>query len=107
MATDEGPGGADVDSVVVLDFGSQYSRLITRRVRDFHVYSELLPFDTPWTQIAARKPKAVILSGGPSSVYEDGSPHPDPALWTGGIPILGICYGLHLICLLYTSPSPR
>jgi GMP synthase (glutamine-hydrolysing) len=88
---------ADVDSVVVLDFGSQYSRLITRRVRDFHVYSELLPFDTPWTQIAARKPKAVILSGGPSSVYEDGSPHPDPALWTGGIPILGICYGLHLM----------
>ncbi len=88
---------ADVDSVVVLDFGSQYSRLITRRVRDFHVYSELLPFDTPWTQIAARKPKAIILSGGPSSVYEDGSPHPDPALWTGGIPILGICYGLHLM----------
>ena len=88
---------ADADSVVVLDFGSQYSRLIARRVRELDVYSELLPFDTPWSEIAARKPTAVILSGGPASVYEDGSPHPDPAIWTGGIPILGICYGLHLM----------
>jgi GMP synthase (glutamine-hydrolysing) len=87
----------DADSVVVLDFGSQYSRLIARRVRELDVYSELLPFDTPWSEIAARKPTAVILSGGPASVYEDGSPHPDPAIWTGGIPILGICYGLHLM----------
>jgi GMP synthase (glutamine-hydrolysing) len=91
------PLGADVDTVVVLDFGSQYSRLIARRVRELNVYSELLPFDTPWSQIAARKPVAVILSGGPSSVYEDGSPHPDPAIWTGGVPMLGICYGLHLM----------
>jgi GMP synthase (glutamine-hydrolysing) len=87
----------DADSVVVLDFGSQYSRLIARRVRELDVYSELLPFDTPWSEIAARKPTAVILSGGPASVYEAGSPHPDPAIWTGGIPILGICYGLHLM----------
>jgi GMP synthase (glutamine-hydrolysing) len=87
----------DVDSVVVLDFGSQYSQLIARRVRELNVYSELLPFDTPWAEIAARRPKAVILSGGPASVYEAGSPHPDPALWQGGIPILGICYGLHLM----------
>jgi GMP synthase (glutamine-hydrolysing) len=91
------PLGADVDTVVVLDFGSQYSRLIARRVRELNVYSELLPFDTPWPEIAARKPAAVILSGGPSSVYEDGSPHPDPAIWTGGVPMLGICYGLHLM----------
>jgi GMP synthase (glutamine-hydrolysing) len=91
------PLGADVDTVVVLDFGSQYSRLIARRVRELNVYSELLPFDTPWSEIAARKPAAVILSGGPSSVYEDGSPHPDPAIWTGGVPMLGICYGLHLM----------
>jgi GMP synthase (glutamine-hydrolysing) len=93
------PGEAigDVDSVVVLDFGSQYSQLIARRVREMNVYSELLPFDTSWSEIAARKPKAVILSGGPSSVYEAGSPHPDPEIWTGGIPILGICYGLHLM----------
>ena len=97
---DEGPVATpvgDVDTVVVLDFGSQYSRLIARRVRELNVYSELLPFDTPWSQIAARKPAAVILSGGPSSVYEDGSPHPDPAIWTGGVPVLGICYGLHLM----------
>jgi GMP synthase (glutamine-hydrolysing) len=87
----------DADSVVILDFGSQYSQLIARRVRELHVYSELLPFDTPWSEIAARKPSAVILSGGPASVYEAGSPHPDPALWTAGIPILGICYGLHLM----------
>jgi len=91
------PLGADVDTVVVLDFGSQYSRLIARRVRELNVYSELLPYDTPWPEIAARKPVAVILSGGPSSVYEDGSPHPDPAIWTGGVPMLGICYGLHLM----------
>ncbi|HEX7431321.1 MAG TPA: glutamine-hydrolyzing GMP synthase, partial [Candidatus Limnocylindrales bacterium] len=83
--------------VVVLDFGSQYSQLIARRVRELNVYSELLPFDTPWSVIASRKPVAVILSGGPASVYEDGSPHPDPGLWSGGIPILGICYGLHLM----------
>ena len=89
--------GADVDTVVVLDFGSQYSQLIARRVRELNVYSELLPFDTPWSEIAVREPKAVILSGGPASVYEAGSPHPDPALWSGGIPILGICYGLHLM----------
>ena len=93
----EAPSSTDVDSVVVLDFGSQYSRLIARRVRELHVYSELLPFDTPWSEIAARKPSAVILSGGPSSVYEEGSPHPDPAMWTGGVPILGICYGMHLM----------
>jgi GMP synthase (glutamine-hydrolysing) len=86
-----------VDSVVVLDFGSQYSQLIARRVRELNVYSELLPFDTPWSEIAAHKPTAVILSGGPASVYEAGSPHPDPALWTGGVPLLGICYGLHLM----------
>ncbi len=88
---------ADVDSIVVLDFGSQYSQLIARRVRELNVYSELLPFDTPWKEIAARRPKGVILSGGPASVYEEGAPHPDPAIWTSGIPILGICYGLHLI----------
>jgi GMP synthase (glutamine-hydrolysing) len=93
----EGPAGIDADSVIVLDFGSQYSQLIARRVRELNVYSELLPFDAPWSEIAARKPRAVILSGGPNSVYEPGSPHPDPALWTGGIPILGICYGMHLM----------
>jgi GMP synthase (glutamine-hydrolysing) len=88
---------AAADEVIVLDFGSQTAQLIARRVRELNVYSELLPFDTPWSDIAPRKPKALILSGGPSSVYEAGSPHPDPAIWTAGIPILGICYGMHLM----------
>jgi GMP synthase (glutamine-hydrolysing) len=93
-----GEGSAsEPDTVVVLDFGSQYAQLIARRVRELHVYSELLPFDTPWTEIERRRPRAVILSGGPASVYEEGAPRPDPALWTGGIPVLGICYGLHLM----------
>jgi GMP synthase (glutamine-hydrolysing) len=92
-----GATAGEIDTVVILDFGSQYSQLIARRVRELNVYSELLPFDTPWTEIAARKPKAVILSGGPNSVYESGSPHPDPQIWTAGVPLLGICYGLHLM----------
>jgi len=101
---DGGPGPVTLDEppikadeVVVLDFGSQYSQLIARRVRELNVYSELLPFDTSWEKIAARKPKAVILSGGPASVYEEGAPHPDPAIWSSGVPILGICYGMHLM----------
>jgi GMP synthase (glutamine-hydrolysing) len=103
---DDRPGGAvprgessasEPDTVIVLDFGSQYAQLIARRVRELHVYSELVPFDTPWERIARRRPRAVILSGGPASVYEEGAPRPDPALWTSGVPILGICYGLHLM----------
>ena len=93
----DGGASAGVDSVVVLDFGSQYSQLIARRVRELNVYSELLPFDTPWSEIVARRPKAVILSGGPASVYEADSPHPDPGIWSAGVPLLGICYGLHLM----------
>ncbi len=91
------PSASEPDTVVVLDFGSQYAQLIARRVREMHVYSELVPFDTPWAHIARRRPRAVILSGGPNSVYDEGAPHPDPALWQSGIPILGICYGLHLM----------
>ncbi|CAN5660133.1 glutamine-hydrolyzing GMP synthase [soil metagenome] len=85
------------DTVVVLDFGSQTAQLITRRVRELNVYSELLPFDTPWAELAQRSPRAVILSGGPASVYEEGAPRPDPLLWTAGVPMLGICYGLQLM----------
>jgi GMP synthase (glutamine-hydrolysing) len=86
------------DSVIVLDFGGQTAQLIARRVRELNVYSELLPFDTPWDEIARRAPRAVILSGGPMSVYEEGAPHPDPRIWNDpGMPILGICYGLQLM----------
>jgi GMP synthase (glutamine-hydrolysing) len=88
---------SEPDTVIVLDFGSQYAQLIARRVRELDVYSELLPFDTPWTEIERRRPRAVILSGGPNSVYDIGAPKPDPALWTGRVPVLGICYGLQLM----------
>ena len=85
------------DAVVVLDFGSQYSQLIARRVRELNVYSELLPHDTPLAELERRGARGVILSGGPASVYDDGAPKADPALWTGRLPVLGICYGLQLM----------
>jgi len=87
------------DTVVVLDFGSQFAQLIARRVRELNVYSELLPHDTPMAELERRGVKAVILSGGPSSVYDEGAPKADPALWSGRIPVLGICYGLQLMAL--------
>ena len=88
---------AEPDTVVILDFGSQFAQLIARRVRELNVYSVLLPHDTPWSEIVRRRPRALILSGGPSSVYDEGAPHPDPAIWSAGIPVLGICYGLQLM----------
>ena len=91
------PADRATDTVVVLDFGSQLAQLIARRVRELNVYSELLPHDTPWPEIERRAPRAIILSGSPNSVYDDGAPKPDPAIWTGGIPVLGICYGAQLM----------
>ncbi len=88
---------AEPDTVVILDFGSQFAQLIARRVRELNVYSVLLPHDTPWSEIERRNPKAIILSGGPSSVYDADAPKADPALWSGRIPVLGICYGLQLM----------
>ncbi|HUF07043.1 MAG TPA: glutamine-hydrolyzing GMP synthase [Candidatus Binatia bacterium] len=85
------------DTVAVLDFGSQFAQLIARRVRELNVYSELLPHDTTMAELERRGVKAVILSGGPASVYDDGAPRADPALWSGRIPVLGICYGLQLM----------
>ena len=85
------------DVVAVLDFGSQFAQLIARRVRELDVYSELLPHDTPMAELERRGVRAVILSGGPSSVYDESAPRADPALWSGRIPVLGICYGLQLM----------
>jgi GMP synthase (glutamine-hydrolysing) len=85
------------DTVAVLDFGSQFAQLIARRVRELNVYSELLPHDTPMAELERRGVKAVILSGGPSSVYDTDAPRADPAVWSGRIPVLGICYGLQLM----------
>ncbi|HEX5466629.1 MAG TPA: glutamine-hydrolyzing GMP synthase, partial [Candidatus Limnocylindrales bacterium] len=88
---------AEPDSVVVLDFGGQTAQLICRRIRELHVYSELLPHDTPWAEIERRRPRAIILSGGPASVYDPGAPRADPAIWSAGLPVLGICYGVQLM----------
>jgi GMP synthase (glutamine-hydrolysing) len=96
---DDRTDAPEPDSVVVLDFGSQFAQLIARRVRELNVYSELMPHDTPWSEIERRNPKAIILSGGPMSVYDEGAPKPDPAVWSGQIPVLGICYGAQLMAL--------
>jgi len=89
--------GKAEELVVVLDFGAQYNQLIARRIRECHVYCEILPSDTPTAEIAARMPKGIVFSGGPSSVYEEGAPLCDPALFELGVPILGICYGMQLM----------
>jgi len=85
------------DWIAILDFGSQYSQLIARRVREQQVYCELLRFDTPAAKLAARRPRGIILSGGPASVFEPKAPRGDPALFELGVPVLGICYGLQLM----------
>jgi GMP synthase (glutamine-hydrolysing) len=85
------------EAVVVLDYGGQYSQLIARRVRDCGVFSELLPHHLPLEEIVRRKPRGVILSGGPASVYADGAPALDRGLLELGVPVLGICYGMQLL----------
>ena len=91
------PAGERQGLVAVLDFGSQFAQLIARRVRELHVYSELLPHDTSLEELERRGASAVILSGGPNSVYDAGAPKPDPAIWSGRLPVLGICYGAQLM----------
>ncbi len=83
--------------ILILDFGSQYTQVIARRIRECQVYSEIIRFDTPAAEIAAMQPKGLILSGGPASVYDKGAPQVDPGIFSLGIPILGICYGLMLM----------
>ena len=84
-------------TVIILDFGSQYTQLVARRVRESRVYSKILPFNTPAKEIASLAPKGLILSGGPASVSDKKSPHPDKGIFKLGIPILGICYGIQAI----------
>ncbi len=79
--------------VLVVDFGAQYAQLIARRVREAHVYSEIVPHTMSVADMLAKEPAAIILSGGPSSVYEEGAPSVDPAIFEAGVPVLGICYG--------------
>src|SRR5258706_12638752 len=84
------------EQIVILDFGSQYTQVIARRVRECNVYSTIVHFNTPAAKIAAMKPRGIILSGGPSSVYAPDAPLPDKTIFELGVPVLGICYGVQL-----------
>jgi GMP synthase (glutamine-hydrolysing) len=98
------------ETVVILDFGSQYTQLIARRIRELGVYCEIHPYNTSISTIAGLKPRGIVLSGGPSSIYEEGAPHCDPGILELGAPVLGICYGLqHLSYFLggKVEPSSR
>jgi GMP synthase (glutamine-hydrolysing) len=86
-----------MEQIVILDFGSQYTQVIARRIRECNVYSVILRFDTPAGEICALAPKGIILSGGPASVFDSRAPKPDPEIFNLGIPVLGICYGLQLM----------
>jgi GMP synthase (glutamine-hydrolysing) len=97
-------------TIVVLDFGSQFTQLIARRLRELSVYSEILPFDTPVAEITRRKPVGIILSGGPKSVSEAGAPRCERAVLEVGVPVLGICYGMQLMTDLLggtVAPAPH
>ncbi len=89
-----------LDKILVLDFGSQYTQLIARRIREERVYSEIWACTRSLADIRAFAPKAIVLSGGPSSVHEEGAPSIDPGLFELGVPVLGICYGMQLMCHL-------
>ena len=85
------------DTILVVDFGAQYAQLIARRVREAHVYSEIVPRDIPLADLLARRPAGIIFSGGPASVHVEGAPSFDRAVYDSGVPILGICYGAQLV----------
>src|ERR1039458_7314196 len=84
------------EQIVILDFGSQYTQVIARRIRECNVYSTILRFDTPAVKIAALEPGGIILSGGPSSVYAKDAPLPDKLIFELGVPVLGVCYGVQI-----------
>src|SRR6516162_6826251 len=85
------------DSIVILDFGSQYTQLIARRIRELGVYSEIVSVDAPWSTVESLQPRGLILSGGPASVYDDGAPQLPDYVLSSVLPVLGICYGMQLI----------
>ena len=92
------------ERIAILDFGSQVTQLIARRLREMGIYCEIVPFTAQASDVLTQETKGIILSGGPSSVNEDGSPHPDPAIYESGLPIFGICYGMQLIGQHFGSP---
>src|SRR4051812_10221687 len=83
--------------ILILDFGSQYTQVIARRIRECQVYSEIVRFNIPAEEVVALAPKGIVLSGGPASVYDERAPLMDPKIFTLGIPVLGICYGMQLM----------
>ncbi|MGZ4134760.1 MAG: glutamine-hydrolyzing GMP synthase, partial [Tumebacillaceae bacterium] len=93
--------------VVVLDFGGQYNQLITRRIRELSVYSELMPFGTTAEELKKLNLKGIVFSGGPNSVYGEGAPKVDPAIFELGVPILGICYGMQLMAHQFNAKVER
>ena len=98
------------DKILILDFGSQYTQLIARRIRECQIYSEIHPYDIPAERVKSLSPKGIIFSGGPASVYEKNAPHCHPSILKMGIPILGICYGMQLIVQLLdgeVTPSEK
>ncbi|MFI2026942.1 glutamine-hydrolyzing GMP synthase [Streptomyces buecherae] len=96
-ATPSATEAREPDPVLVVDFGAQYAQLIARRVREARVYSEIVPSTMPVAEMLAKNPRAIILSGGPSSVYEEGAPRVDRALFEAGVPVFGMCYGFQLM----------
>ena len=85
------------EQIVILDFGSQYTQVIARRIRECQVYCTILRFDTPASELAKLQPKGIILSGGPASVYAKKAPLPDRAIFKLGVPVLGLCYGMQVL----------
>ena len=92
-----------METILVLDFGGQYNQLIARRVRECNVYCEVKPYTTPLEELKAMQPKGFIFTGGPNSVYDAASPKVDPAIFTLGVPVLGICYGMQLLAFNLSS----
>ena len=88
------------ESILILDFGGQYNQLIARRVRECNVYSEVVPFNISIEKIKEKNPRGIIFTGGPASVYEEGSPMCDKEIFNLGIPVLGICYGMQMTSYL-------
>ena len=97
----------DRQTILILDFGGQYTQLIARRVRENNVYSEVVPWNLSANELARRHPCGIILSGGPSSVCDPDAPHCDPAVYELGVPVLGICYGMQLTCQLLGGKVQR
>src|SRR5262245_52854550 len=95
------------DSIAILDFGSQYTQLIARRLRELQVYSEILPPHTKPADLRRREPKGVVLSGGPDSVFDQGAPRCDTGVFELGVPVLGVCYGMQLMSHLLGGEVKR